>query len=175
MATLTGLAPIIRSTIASLQTGMAAQIAAFNNDSANSVQLDAPATYLFGITDVRSAVQMPLVEVVIRDWTMDIVDIGLNMDVDPELIVICWQEGASGDVPEAYEASMGLSKCALEVLMQDNAFGPTVGRLDSRDGARTVGACRMFPADLSSDRRTVTKWHVGTELRFTLPGRDGLA
>lgn len=154
---------------------MPGQVAAFNNDLANTVEIDPPQQYAFGATHPKSAALFPLVEVAIRDWTMDIIDIGGGMDVAPEVIVICWQQGPEVDLEALYEASMGLAKCALEVLLADNAFGPTVGRLDGRDGARIAGSARALPADLAADGRSFTKWNVPTELRFTLPGRDGLS
>lgn len=166
MASIQFAAPLIRSAISSLQAGMAAQVALFNAEAANTVDLVVPQTYHFGATDTLSAFAFPQVEVAVIEgqlagWSLQ------QHDADhlPRVTVAIWTECLTGLIPTAYEESLGLGRCAIELLCRDGAFGTSA--VLAR-GEAVTWRTDCLPADLTSPDRTIEKWRVPFFATFPL-------
>ncbi len=157
---ITFVAPIIRATIASLQAGMPARIAAFNAEPANTVDLEVPldGSYYFGGNDVLSASAFPAVEVAAGQGTFGGWTVGrTEVDHDPIVNVVLWQEAGSGLIPPVYEAALGYARCVIETLRQPNAMGDGV---EIAQDAGVFWRIDTLPYDMTDDQRTFRKWRV---------------
>lgn len=158
-------APLIRAAIARLQADLPDAIAAFNAEG--SVQLVEPVEYAFGAADPLILTNGPVVEVSIPTGTAGAW--GLNrveFDHDQRVNVCVWHEGSRGDLPETYEMSLGLGRCVIEVLAQDEAFGPEVEIAGEGDGV--VWRADVIPDDPTDDGRDFRKWRVPVLIQFQL-------
>ncbi len=168
MPMLTFAAPPIRAAIASLKAGLPAQIEQFNQQPENTVQLTEPVddAYYFGGNDTISANGFPAVEVAMMDGRIRNFAVGhLDMDHDPTMNIVIWLEGATGELPAVYEQALGLTRCALEVLLTPHAFGPGV-ELDNDRGV--FWRADILPADPTSEAREFQKWLVPMFLQIAL-------
>lgn len=162
-------APVIRAAIATLQADLAARIAAFNLAAANQVDLASPAVdaYHFGGTDVLTATTFPQIEVgspqgQFGAWSIDRIEV----DHDPVVNVSVWQEGVgAGNVPLAYEASLGYTQCVIETLAPKNAFGPDV---EIAQAGGVYWRIDVLPDDPTSEPRDFRVWRVPALIVFRL-------
>lgn len=165
MTSLLGDAPVIRAAIASLKANLPAQIALFNAQAANTVQLAEPVAYEFGAAD--PLIVFPTIEVAMGEGTTAGASLGyVDFDHHPTLTVVAWHEGERGELGATYEMSLGLKRCILEVLTRDNAFGldawlpPEDGTITWRTGA--------LPAELDDTGREFKRWQVPVLIAFRL-------
>lgn len=161
-------APIIRATIASLQAGLAARVAAFNAETANQVDIVTPdsASYFFGGNDVLSAGAFPAVEVAASQGTLGSWTIGQGeVDHDPVVNVVVWQEALTGQIPPVYEAALGYVRCCLEVLRVPNAFGNGVSITQEQGVFWRVD---LLPYEMTDSEREFRKWRVPALITFRL-------
>jgi hypothetical protein len=120
-------APLVRAAIATLQAGMAAQVAAFNAEAANLVDVAVPATYHFGGQALLNAYSFPQCEVAAVTGKLGNFPIRqATADHDMQVNVALWVKGDVGDIPTLYEQTLGLTRCAIECLAQPDAFGPSI-------------------------------------------------
>ncbi len=156
MTEITFVAPIIRATIASLQANLPARITAFNAEG--NVQLTAPIAYHFGGNDVLSAEGFPQVEVAASQGSFGAWTIGRSeVDHDPIIQVVVWQEALTGEIPPAYEAALGFVRCVLEVLREPNAMGAGVEIAQEQGVFWRVD---LLPFEMTDTEREFRKWRV---------------
>ena len=159
-------APIIRAAIASLQAGLPARIAAFNAESANQVDLAAPVAYHFGGNDVLSTAGFPQVEIAAAQGALGAWTIGRSeVDHDPVVNAVVWQEALTGQIPPAYEAALGYVRCLLEVLRAPNAFGAGVEIAQEQGVFWRVD---VIPFEMTDEQREFRKWRVPALVVFRL-------
>lgn len=166
-------APVVRAAIASLQAGMPAQVAQFNAEAENTVDLEAPATYHFGGQDLLSGYAFPQIEVAVVDgqmgpWAVEHVD----ADHFPTCNVVCWLEGDQGEIPILYEQALGYGRCILECLAQPRAFG---GNAQVSERQAVYWRVDTIPADPAADGRTFQKWRTPFFARFPLDAVERFA
>ncbi len=163
---LAGDAPLIRKAIASLQAGLPAQIAVFNAEAANQVDLLEPAVIHFGGTDSLSANAFPQLEVAAMDGLTGAFDLDrTEFDHDVAVNVVAWQECLTGEVSQAYEMALGYRRAVCEVLLVKDAFGAEVEV--AQEGGLTW-RIDVLPFEPTDDGREFRKWRVPTFLRFRL-------
>lgn len=147
---ITFVAPIIRATLATLADGMPAQIAAFNAQPANAVQLTEPQTYVFGAVALMIAEPFPIIECAAVSGDIGNFTVArATGDHDLRLNCAVWTQSTSGDVPLLYEETLGLMRCVIEVLTPTGAFGAGV------EIAQDVGISwrsDVVPADLTAQK-----------------------
>lgn len=120
-------APLVRAATATLQAGMPAQVAAFNAEVANLVDIAVPATYHFGGQALLAAYAFPQCEVAAVSGKLgNFTHRQATADHDLMVNVALWVQGDEGDIPTLYEKTLGLVRCAIECLTPDGAFGPGV-------------------------------------------------
>lgn len=166
MPTIQFAAPLVRAAIASLQAGMPARVAAFNAEAANTVDLTVPRTYHFGATDVLSAHSFPQIEVAVLEgrlsgWALSQAD----ADHAPRATVAVWSECLTGLIPQAYEESLGLARCVIEILGQPGAFGANCCLSDQE---AVYWRSDVIPADMTQPDRPIEKWRVPCFITFPL-------
>lgn len=158
-------APLIRKAITTLQERMPGQVAAFNTEPGQAVQLAAPATYHFGGNDLLSAFEWPQVEVAAVDGRFGALSLGhVEADHSLKLNVVVWLEGDKGEFSELYEQSLGLARCVIESLTPLKSFGDEVyvpnGGIYWRADA--------VPYDLTDDGRDFRRWRTPVLIQFSL-------
>jgi hypothetical protein len=120
-------APLVRAATATLQAEMAAQVAAFNAEPANTVEIEEPATYHFGGQALLNAYAFPQCEVAAVSGKLGNFAIArATADHDLTVNAALWVQGEEGDIPTLYEQTLGLVRCAIECLTPTGAFGPGV-------------------------------------------------
>lgn len=172
-------APIIRAALATLRANLPGQVALFNAEPANTVDLAAPAdnggalgdlgvAYVFGAADPLTAYGFPLIEVAVMEGRSGNASIDfMEFDHNPRVNVVCWHEGDRGELATTYEMSLGLARCVIECLIDDDAFGPgLVIRGDDQEGGGIFWRADALPADIASDEREFKKWQVPVFLQF---------
>lgn len=160
MTEITFVAPIIRATIASLKANLPARVTAFNAEPENVTKLTAPAddAYHFGGNDVLSASGFPQVEVAASQGSFGAWTIGRSeVDHDPIIQVVVWQEALTGEIPPAYEAALGFIRCVLEVLREPNAMGAGVEIAQEQGVFWRVD---LLPFEMTDTEREFRKWRV---------------
>src|SRR4051794_36271159 len=91
-------APLIRAATKQLQTYMGDQVAAFNAEPANTVEIDVPQTYHFGGQDLLAAFAYPQIEVgAVAGDTGNFAVNRDEVDHDPVVNIAVWIEGDVGD------------------------------------------------------------------------------
>lgn len=167
MAKITFGAPIIRAAIASLQADFAAHVAAFNAEVANEVDLETPAAYVFGATDVMDA--YPTVEVAILDGTLGPFALGEagvgDSDHTPWLQVLVWIQGSDGEAPHVYESLLGYARVAIEILCETGKLGVEAEVSGGAESIRYSILDAVVDAPASPERE-VRKWKVGVAVAF---------
>lgn len=157
----------IRAALASLEAGMPDQVAAFNAEAANTVDLEAPQTYKFGIIDAHAAHAFPQVEVAVvegsfGEWGVE----RTEADHDPRLNVVIWLQGTTGETSVEYEKALGLIRCAIEVLADKDAFGPDA-EIANENGIYWR-LSELIPLEMDDVNREVRKWLVPGFIQFRL-------
>jgi hypothetical protein len=159
-------APYIRAAIATLEGQMPEQVAQFNEQEENLVEIEAPATYHFGGTDLLSAFPWPQVEVAAIDGRFGAASYNYSeRDYDPTINVVVWLEGVSGEIPELYEKALGIARCVIECLRPKDAFGPETELAE--DGA-IYWRGDVIPADPTDDNREFRRWRTPVFVQFRL-------
>lgn len=165
-----GEGPLIRAAIAQLQAYMPGQVAAFNAEPANTVELPVPETYHFGGQDLLNAYAFPQIEVAIV--TGDTGEFSIErteVDHDPRANVAIWHQGDVGDVPQLYEAMLGLKRCVIECLVPRNAFGPGVEIAQQRGISWRIDTLPWDPtASSPATGRDFQKWMGSALVQFRL-------
>lgn len=138
-------APIIRAGITTLEAQMPGQVAAFNAEPANTVELDEPQTYHFGGQDLLVSYAYPQIEVGATsgdtgNWAIN----RSEVDHDVTMNVAVWIQGEIGDVPDLYERVLGTCRCVIECLSPNNAFGPGI---EIRQQKGISWRCDVIPWD----------------------------
>lgn len=160
-------APTIRAALASLQANMAGQVALFNAEGANTVQLTAPQTYKFGIVEPHAAFPFPQVEAAAVEgsfgqWGLARVEV----DHDPRVNVVIWLQGVTGETDKEYERMLGMLRCAIEILSRPDAFGPEV-EISNEQGIYWR-LSELIPLEMDAPEREVRKWLIPGFLQFRL-------
>lgn len=177
-------APIIRAALASLEAGWAAQIAAFNAEPANLVDLEAPPAslpgfaagggYVFGADPVPIA--FPYVEASIMRGTMGPFSVGTagvgDADSTPTLQVIVWLEGLTGEIPPLYEAGIGYARIVIELLTVDGAIGEIAEVSGTREDAITYSIEGPLPVNPEEENREFRKWRIPVVVSFAVEAVD---
>lgn len=161
-------APDIRAAIASLKAGLPAQVALYNAEPANTLDLVAPAdeAIYFGGNDALAAVGFPAIEVAAMEGRFGNFTVNrLEADHDPTINVVVWQEGTTGDIPTMYELALGYARVVIEVLMRDDAFGPGA---EIAQQAGIYWRCDVIPVEPTSETREFRIWRLPMFLRFTI-------
>ncbi|RDI73303.1 hypothetical protein Gocc_2903 [Gaiella occulta] len=161
-------APLLRAAIATLKAGLPARIAAFNAQTENTVALAAPdvSAYHFGGNDVLSAAGFPQIEVAAPQGSFGAWTIGrTEVDHDPVVNVVVWQEALHGQIPPAYEAALGYVRCVIEALRSPGAFG---GQVEIAQDNGVFWRIDVLPDDMTSDGREFRKWRVPALITFRL-------
>jgi hypothetical protein len=149
-----GYAPIVRAAITSLQDGtigLPVRVPAFNAEVANLVDLVQPAAYVFGGEDAYTGAY-PYVEVAVTDGRKANLAIGqVDMDVAATATVVVWVDvfelGGStveGEISRLYEGALGYGRVVQEVLLQPDAWGPSVIVSEIRDSYQANPETRDF-------------------------------
>jgi hypothetical protein len=170
LPTIDFVAPLIRAATATLQRDMPGQVAAFNAEQANTVQIEAPATYHFGAQVLLSAYAFPQCEIAAVAGDTGNFAVGRSeVDHDPRVNVALWVQGDKGDAPELYEQTLGLARCAIECLTPAGAFGPEVEIADGQGIAYRIDG---IPFDLTANTpaqgRDFSTWLGSALLQFHL-------
>lgn len=161
-------APLIRAAIATLETSMPGQVAAFNAEPANQVEIEEPQTYHFGGEDLLNAHAFPQIEVaVVAGDTGNFAIDRSEVDHDPRVNVAIWLEGDKGDVSQLYEQMLGLIRCAIECLAPKNAFGPGVELAQQRGISWRADTVPWDPtASSPAQGRDFQKWMASGLIQF---------
>lgn len=163
-------APLIRSAIAQLQAAMPGQVALFNAEAANQVDIVAPATYHFGGQDMLNAYAFPQVEV--AAVMGDTGQFGINrteVDHDPRVNVAVWLNGDVGEIPALYEQTLGMVRCVIECLVPRGAFGPEVDIAQQGGVSWRVDVLPFDPTATSpQDGRDFQRWLGSGLVQFRL-------
>lgn len=159
--------PLIDATILSLQTRMPDQVAAFNANPANPLDITVPATYHFGIADEHSLHPFPQIEVAAVEgrfgrWALN----HTAADHDPTLNVVIWLQGVTGQIGPVYRELLGLVQCAIEILAQPGAFGGE-NELASDNGIYWR-LSELIPLETDDPERQVRTWLVPAFLQCRL-------
>lgn len=167
---ITGPAPIIRAAIASLEANFAAHVSTWNAEPANTVAIENPVEYAFGVaTDL---IVYPVVEVSIVDGGFGPFSVGQagvgDADHTPRLQVVVWQEGTTGEVSDLYEAAIGYVRCVTEILIDDGALGDNAEISGTAPDAIRYRLNPPLPVDPSSVDRQLRKWRVPTTVEFLI-------
>lgn len=152
-------APEIRAAIASLTTYMPQQVAVFNAEPENTVDLVAPQTYHFGATDRHASFPFPQTEVAVVQgrtgrWTVA----RSAVDHDPWMNVVTWIEGTSGEVAPVYEQLLGMARCVIEVLSSNDALGPGVEI--AQENGIYWRLSEAIPLEQDDSQRELKTWRV---------------
>lgn len=167
LPTIDFVAPSIRAALASLQADFPAQVALFNAEAANTVDIEAPQTYKFGIVEPHAAFPFPQVEVAAVEgsfgqWALERVEV----DHDPRVNVVIWLQGVTGETDKEYERALGMIRCAIEILSRPDAFGPEV-EISNEQGIYWR-LSELIPLEMDDVEREVRKWLVPAFLQFRL-------
>ena len=165
---ITFVAPLVRAALATLAQGMPDQIAAFNAQAENLVDLTTPQTYVFGALPLLASAAHPIVECAGVSGDIGNFTVGrATGDHDLRINVAIWAQGQTGDVPALYEETLGLMRCVVEVLVHEGGFGPGVKL------ANDLGIswrCDVIPADLTAASqeagRSIEAWRGSGLLQF---------
>jgi hypothetical protein len=164
--------PIIRAAIAALQTNMPGQVAVFNAEPANTVDLDAPATYHFGGQDLLAAYPFPQIEVAAVTGDTGNWAIGRSeVDHNPRVNVAVWIDGADGggDIPVLYEKAAGYVRCVIECLSPTGAFGAGVELAQEQAIAWRIDPVPFDPTSSTpAQGRDFQKWLGSGLVQFRL-------
>lgn len=160
--------PTLRAARDTLQNGLPGVIEAFNNDPSTTVTLDVPGDdryFLGGEDPLGGGGGFPSVEIYLPTGSLGPFDLTReHANVDDRVVVVVWAESDRGEIDELYEAVTGYGRCALELLVRDNAFGADV-EIANEQGAITYGYA-MVPDDPES--RDFKKWRAPATLTFKL-------
>lgn len=176
-----GVAPILRAALASLEADWAQQIALYNAEAANRIDLDQPAAsiqpgfqtgggFVFGAAPVMDS--YPTVEVNALEGTFgpfstgDPAESG-DFDSTPRLNVVVWLQGVTGEVPDLYESALGYVRVVTEILCQKDALGVSAEVSGTRDDAVAwnVDVIPSGPADVEREFRI---WKLPIQLSFAI-------
>lgn len=160
--------PIIRAALTTLEANLPGQIAQFNAQPENQVDLEEPRAYVYSADDPLGTTGpgFPVVEVAAMEgrsgrWAVDRV----AADHDVVVNVNVWHEGDRGQLPPTYEMSLGLARCVIEVMRVTGAFGPGI-EIANENGI--YWRADALPADFTSDQREFRKWQVPVFIQFRL-------
>lgn len=174
MQKISGVAPIIRAALASLEAEMAAHVAAFNAEAANTIDLEVATAYVFGATNVMDA--YPVIEVAILDGTMGPFSTGTagvgEADSTPSLQVIVWLQGTTDEVPKLYEAGLGYARCVIEILTVDGALGATAEVAGQRDDAIRYSVEGPIPVGADDPDREFRYWKIPIVVELVVEAVD---
>lgn len=149
----------IRGAIAALERDMPAQVAAFNLEPDNTVELEVPASYHFGATDRHAAFPFPQVEVAAVQGQTGRFEINRRaVDHDVILNVVVWLEGTTGEVGPVYEQLLGMARCVIEILTPTDAIA--AGAEISNERGVYWRVSEAIPLDQDDENRTLQKWRV---------------
>lgn len=161
--------PIIRAALAALKADLPTQIAIFNAEAENGVDLVVPVVYAFGADDPLGVSGFPVVEVAAAQGrTGNFAVERTEFDHDPAITICVWHEGDRGEFSTTYEMSLGLARCVIETLLADDAFGPDAEIPDRADGGGIYWRSDALPADPTDDGREFRKWRVPVLIQFDL-------
>lgn len=157
-------APIIRSAIKTLRADLPAQLAAFNNESVNEVELETPVVYRFGTNEPLFADGFPAVDVFVSDGKVHGHSAErLEADHDFNCGIVVWIEGDDGEVPPMLEKALGYSRCVIETMNPEGAFGGTVEVAVEPGISWRIDT---IPADPAA--REVQRWRTYAFVQFPL-------
>lgn len=168
--TMEGIAPVIRAALETLERDFPAHVAVFNAEPANLVDLAVPGRYVFGADPVMDL--YPIVEVSSLEGTFGPFSVGDageagDFDSTPQLNVVVWLQGATGEVPELYEAGLGYVRCVVQILCQRGALGDNAevsGEVP--DAIRwSVDVIPGGPADVERELR---RWKLPCQVSFRI-------
>lgn len=182
-------APIIRTALATLEDKLPDQIAAYNAESENLIDLVVPAAsftgyvsgggYVFGADDPLGVNGFPVIEAAITSGSGGPASVGLGgegseFDHLPTLNVVVWHEGDRGELPTTYEMSLGLARCVMECLLPNGALGGNVSpTIDAQSGRLAFNwRSEAIPADPTDDNREFRKWRVPVFIQLGLEHID---
>lgn len=172
LPTIAFVAPLIRAAETRLQRYMPGQVAAFNAELANTVELDAPATYHFGGNDLLAAFAFPQIEIAaVTGDTGNWAIARTEVDHNPRVNVAVWIDGADGggDIPTLYEKTAGLVRCVIECLAADGAFGAGIELAQEQAIAWRIDTVPFDPtASTPAEGRTFQKWLGSGLVQFRL-------
>lgn len=169
-----GPAPIIRAAKATLESQMAAHVAAYNAEAENVTDLADLVGVVFGATDEK--IGYPYAEVAILDGVFGPFSVGTagvgDADHTPTLQVVVWLEGDSGDAPKLYEQGIGYVRCVVETLTVDGALGPEAEVSGTRSDAIRYRFEGPLPQDPATDGREFRKWRFPVVVDFVVEAVD---
>lgn len=158
-------APLLRQTIATLRAKLPDQIGIYNAEPANEVDLVEPTDFVFGAMDTVLLTAGPVIEVAaVSGQTAKAAIDYTEFDHYPAVTVVVWHEGERGELPPTYEMSLGLARCAIEVLTRPGAFGDAVELRD--DPGAVTWRTDVLPADPAADGREFNKWQCAVLITF---------
>lgn len=162
--------PIVTAAIASMKANMASQVAVFNADPASTVELLEPQTYHRGGQDILSAYPFPQVEVASVAGTLGPFAIGrAEGDHDPRVNVAIWLDGELGEIPDLYDKIQGLTRCVIECLVPNGAFGAGVQIVEAGGISWRTDVVPFDPTSSTpAEGRTFQKWLGSGLLQFQL-------
>jgi hypothetical protein len=169
MATIEGIAPIIRAALATLEAQFPDHVATFNAEPANLVDLVAPAKYVFGADPVMDA--FPIVEVSSLEGTMGPFSVGEagagDADSTPQLNVVVWLQGLTGEVPDLYEAGLGYVRCVIEILAELGALGDNAEVSGTQEDA-IRWSIDVIPGGPDNPDRELRRWKLPCQIQFRI-------
>lgn len=168
MARITFAAPVIRAALATLEARFPTHVAAFNAEAANDVELVAPVAYAFGALDPMT--DYPVVEASLLGGQLGPFDVHtVEADSSPTLNLVIWLMGTTGEVPTLYEQALGYARCAIEILVEADAFGPDYG-IANEQGAIDWRILGVLPAEPADKDRTIERWRIPVSVQVKLDG-----
>jgi hypothetical protein len=165
--------PLLRAAKATLDAGLADQLAAFNAESENTVDLDDPVKIIIGADDPLGVDGFPVVELAATQGAGGGASVGLGeagseFDSFPVLTVVVWNEGDQGELPPTYERSLGMARCVLECLLPAGALGGDASPVVDENGRLAMfWRTDAIPADPTDDGREFRKWRVPCLVQLT--------
>lgn len=126
--------PHIHAALAALRAGLPDAISEFNAE--DGIQLKVPVdsggplgdpdvAYHFGGKPRHTL--FPAVEVAVPDGTVDGLAIdNVDADLEAQVVATVWVEAPAEEFSERYERAIGYGRCLQHVLLQPDAFGPSV-------------------------------------------------
>lgn len=173
MARIDFVSPIIRSALTYLQAHYADHVAVYNAEPANLIDLEVPASYVFGAATVMDV--YPILEATILDGTMGPFSVGQagvgDADSTPRLNVVLWLQGVTGEVPDLYEAGLGHVRVIIEQLCEQGALGANAEVAGDRSDA-IDWRVDTIPGGPANVERELRKWRLPCQVSFAVEAVD---
>lgn len=172
MATIEGIAPIIRAALASFEAEFPSHVAVFNAEPANAgAQLEDPKEYAFGAADPLGALGYPVVEVSSLEGSLGPFSTGTggvgDADSDPRLNVVVWLEGSTGEVRDLYEKGLGYIRCVIEIGCEEGALGDNAEVSGSQERA-IEWSIDPIPGGPANVDRELRRWKLPCAVSFAI-------